>query len=296
MSLQAPLVRAVTRFRTAGVFRDPRPLEQRRARLDRAGRTMPRPRRVVYRDSQLAGRPAVHVQVPGAPPDTAILYLHGGSHVAGSPVSHGGLAGRIARSARTDTWVLDHRLAPEHPFPAGRDDAVAACVALAAAGRTRLVLAGDSAGAGLAVAASFELRRRGLATPAGLVLLCPWLDLTLSGASVRGGDDVMLDPDTVARDARAYAGDDVDLAAGDLSPLFADPGDLAGLPPTLLHVAGRDILRSDAERFADRARDAGVAVEVQAWPSMWHVWHSAAPLLPEANAAITAVGGWLRRL
>jgi epsilon-lactone hydrolase len=209
-------------------------------------------------------------------------------------VSHGGLAGRIARSARTDTWVLDHRLAPEHPFPAGRDDAVAACVALVAAGRSRLVLAGDSAGAGLAVAATLGLRRRGLSTPAGLVLLCPWLDLTLSGESVRGGGDVMLDPDTVALDARAYAGDSADLADGDLSPLFADLGDLAGLPPTLVHVAGRDILRSDAERFADRARSAGAPVEVQVWTQMWHVWHSAAPLLPQANAAIAAVGSWLQ--
>lgn len=292
MSLLAPTVRTVTRLRTAGVFRDPRPLDQRRTRLEAASRTMPRPRNVTLHETRLADRRALRARPREVLTDTAVLYLHGGSHVAGSPTTHANLGARLARAAGCEVWLLDYRLAPEHPFPAGLDDTVAAALALHASGATRLVLAGDSAGAGLALAASARLVRDAATAPAGLLLLSPWLDLTLSGHSVRSRIDteIMLDPATIADDARAYAGGR-DLADPEVSPLFSS---LAHLPLTLVQAGGRDILLADAERLADRAAEHGRRVDLQMWPDMWHVWQSAAPLLPEANAAIRQAGAWLR--
>lgn len=292
MSLIAPTVRTITHLRTAGVFRDPRPLHERRARLEAASRTMPRPRDVTVHEGVLAGRRVLRARPREVLTDAAVLYLHGGSHVAGSPTTHANLGARIARAAGCEVWLLDYRFAPEDPFPAGLDDAVAAAVALRAGGVTRLAIAGDSAGGGIAVAATTRLCGDAATAPAALLLLSPWLDLTLSGHSVRTRIDteVMLDPATIAGDARAYAGGH-DLALPGVSPLFSD---LASLPPTLVQVGGRDILLADSERLADRAGEQGSRVELRIWPDMWHVWHSAAPLLPEANTAIREAGAWLR--
>lgn len=293
MSLVAPAIRHATRVRTAGVFRDPVPLHERRARLEAASRTMPRPRGITCTDAVLAGRPALRARPSEATSDRAVLYLHGGSYVAGSPTTHANLGGRLARAAGCDVWLLDYRLAPEHPFPAGLEDAVAAATALLASGVARLAIAGDSAGGGIALAATTVLAADPTTSPSALLLLSPWLDLTLSGHSVRGRSrtEVLLDPVTIAGDARAYAGDR-DLVEPGVSPLFAD---LTQLPPTLVQVGGRDILLADAERLAGPATDGDGRVELQVWPDMWHVWHTAAPLLPEANAAIRDAGSWLRR-
>lgn len=292
MSLVAPTVRAVTRLRTAGVFRDAGPLEERRARLEAASRTMPRPRDVSVREDMLAGRRVLRARPREVTTDAAVLYLHGGSYVAGSPTTHANLGARIARAARCNLWLVDYRLAPENPFPAGLDDAVAAAVALRASGVTRLVIAGDSAGGGIGLAATARLAQDKATRPSALLLLSPWLDLTLSGHSVRSRleTEVMLGPTTLARDAHSYA-DGRDLAEPGVSPLFSD---LSHLPPTLVQVGGRDILLADAERLAARAGEQGREVDLQVWSDMWHVWHSAAPLLPEANAAIRDAAAWVR--
>lgn len=293
MSLIAPTLRMVTRARTAGVFRDPVPLPQRRTRLEAASRTMPRPRGVRFTPDNLAGRPALRAEPRNATSAAAVLYLHGGSFVAGSPATHANVGGRLARATGCPVWLLDYRLAPEHPFPAGLEDVLAAVTALRAAGVARVAIAGDSAGGGLALAATTALATDPTMSPVALLLLSPWLDLTLSGHSIhsRLGVEVLLDPVTIADDARLYAGGRP-LADPGVSPLFAD---LRQLPPTLVQAGGRDVLLADAERLAGPVTGHGGRVELQVWPEMWHVWHTAAPLLPEANAAIGHAGAWLRR-
>ena len=292
MSAIAPVVRILAHVGTAGVFRDAGPLHQRRSRLEAAARTMPRPRGVRVTRDVLAGRPALRARPRDAAADAAVLYLHGGSYVAGSPTTHANIGARLARAAGCEVWLLDYRLAPEHPFPAAHDDAVAAATSLRRAGVARLAVAGDSAGGGIALAATTTLGDSPFTSPAALLLLSPWLDLTLSAGSVLDllEDEVVLDPATIAHDARAYAGGRA-LTDPGVSPLFAD---LSRLPPTLVQVGGRDVLLADGRRLAEAATRHTDTVELQLWPAMWHVWHAGAPLLPEANAAIRDAGAWLR--
>jgi phosphinothricin tripeptide acetyl hydrolase len=223
-----------------------------------------------------------------------VLYLHGGGYVIGSPRSHRHLAAAIARAAGTAVLLADYRLAPEHPFPAALDDAVAAYQWLLGHGLApgRIVVAGDSAGGGLTVATLLALRDRGLPRPAGGVCISPWVDLTCSGATyaTKAAVDPIVTRESVAMMAQAYAG------AGDpkaplLSPLYAD---LRGLPPLLVQVGSDEVLLDDALGLGERARAAGVDVTVEEWPAMIHVWHWFLPMLAEAERAVGVIGSFVR--
>jgi acetyl esterase/lipase len=223
-----------------------------------------------------------------------VLYLHGGGYVIGSPRSHRHLAAAIGRAAGTPTLLLDYRLAPEHPFPAAVDDAVAAYRWLLARGLSsdRIVVAGDSAGGGLTVALLLALRDRGVARPAGGVCISPWVDLTCSGASyaTKAATDPIVTRDGVAAMAQAYAGTG-DFKGPLVSPLFAD---LRGLPPLLVQVGSEEVLLDDAAGLSARARAAGVDVTYEEWPAMIHVWHWFLPMLDEAERAVATIGGFVR--
>lgn len=225
----------------------------------------------------------------------AILYIHGGGYVLGGGGAYAGFASRLAEETRADVYLPDYRLAPEHPFPAALDDVFSAYTSILDLGHRpeRVAIVGDSAGGGLTAALALVLREMTVPAPAALVLISPWLDLTLSGASVTANErlDPMLRRDWLEFCGRAYAGV---LRRSDprVSPLHAE---LRRLPPTLVQVGSDEILLDDSTRFADRAWAAGVAVELQRYEGMWHDFQTAAMMLTVSREAITAIGAFIGR-
>jgi len=201
-------------------------------------------------------------------------------------------------SAATGGRVLgiDYRLAPEHRFPTALEDALAAYRWLLREGRrpSSIAFAGDSAGAGLALAALVALRDAGEPLPAVAVAMSAWTDLTASGASyvTRAAEDPIHQRPMIFAMARNYIGDVVDPCDARVSPLFAD---LAGLPPLLLQVGGRETVLDDSTAFAAKARAAGVEVELQVWEGMIHVFQMFPTELAEAGRAIAEIGDFIRR-
>lgn len=252
----------------------------------------PQPAGVKITRVPVAGRPAELIVPRGAPLDACILYLHGGAYVLGSLNTHRGLAAGVAKAAGLPVLLVDYRLAPEHPFPAALDDAVDAWRWLRQhrVAPSRIVIAGDSAGGGLTLATALRLRELDEPKPAALVMFSPWTDLTFSGESLvtRAAADPALMQAQLVPHAAAYA-----AKAGVDNPLVSPVlGDFRGLPPMLIQVGDREILLSDAQRVAARARATGVSVDFAVWPGMWHVWQ-AFPV-PEAERALDDVGAFVR--
>jgi acetyl esterase/lipase len=242
--------------------------------------------------AMLGNVPGLRVTPENVQPDRVVLYFHGGGYVIGGPRSHGKLAAQIAHAARSEAWLVDYRLAPEHPHPAALEDALSAYRwSSQQEGTTRIVLVGDSAGAGLAVALAVLIRDLKLPPPAAMVLISPWADLTLSGESQRthGARDPMLRRAWLAACAAYYAGA-LPLESAALSPLFAD---LTYLAPTLIQVGSEEILLSDSERLAERAKQAGVCVRLSRFDGMWHDFQVHAGMLPEAGQALAEIGGFI---
>jgi acetyl esterase/lipase len=220
-----------------------------------------------------------------------VVYLHGGAYVLGSAQTGAPLASRIAVQACCTVLCLDYPLAPEHPHPEAIDRVVDV-VAAETAGGARVIVGGDSAGGGLAVAAAVALRDRGERMPAGLFCLSPWVDLTLTLPSVIDNADLdpLAPPELLRRLAGLYVQERAALTLPSASPRFAD---LAGLPPMLIHASRHEVLRDDALALAETAERAGVKVGLDLWDHVPHAWHTFAPVLPEANEAIDAVAAWI---
>jgi monoterpene epsilon-lactone hydrolase len=269
-------------------------IAQLRAQYDRAERAFPTPPDVTVEIVAAPARPAEWLTPPGTRADAVVLYLHGGGYVIGSPRSHRHLAAAIGRAAGTRALVLDYRLAPEHPFPAALEDAVAAYRWLLdrRVAPERIVVAGDSAGGGLTIATLLALRDRALPRPAGGVCVSPWVDLTNSAPShaSRAAVDPIVMREGLAMMADAYVGTG-DRKQPLVSPLYAD---LRDLPPLLVQVGSDEVLLDDAVGLGARARAAGVDVVVEEWPAMIHVWHWFLPMLDEAERAITSIGAFIR--
>jgi epsilon-lactone hydrolase len=235
---------------------------------------------------------------PAAPDHPArsrcILYLHGGGYVSMSPRTHRSLTSRLAASSDSSLFALDYRLAPEHKFPAALDDAVAAFRRLVAGGMhpSRIVVAGDSAGGGLGLAALVALRDMGEALPAAAVLFSPWTDLAATGRSIvdnHDRDPLLFGPG-VAKLARHYLGS-TPATHTLASPLYAD---LTGLPPLLLQASATEVLLDDSRRVVERATEAGVSATLQLWPDTPHGWQIFTPILPEARSALRAAAAFIR--
>ncbi|MFW8636494.1 alpha/beta hydrolase fold domain-containing protein [Cribrihabitans pelagius] len=222
-----------------------------------------------------------------------ILYLHGGAFLAGSARSYIGLLSRLSRAAETVVAAPDYRLLQEAPFPAAFEDALAAWQYLRARGypAERILLAGDSAGGGLALALLSALLRRG-ERPGAVAVFSPWCDLTLSGASIKKNRarDVLI-PAARMREVIALYLDGAAPEDPRASPLFArypDP------PPVLIQAGDTEVLLSDAERIAARLRQAGGRVKLSLWRDVPHVWQFMADNLPEGRAALSEAGAFLR--
>lgn len=240
------------------------------------------------------GVPGEWITNGGSTDATTIYYLHGGGYSLGSVNTHATMISQIARASKARAFAIDYRLAPEHPFPAALDDALAGYRWLLAQDidPKSIVIGGDSAGGGLAAATLVALRDASDPLPGAAVLLSPWTDLAGTGESQKTRAD--LDPmipafEGVSPVAEWYAGDRP-VTDPLVSPLYAD---LSGLPPVLIHVGDHEVLLSDSTRFADKAKAAGVDVTLKVWGEMIHVFQFF-PMLPEGQQAIAEIGEWMR--
>lgn len=239
------------------------------------------------------GVPGLRYRTPATRPGRVLLFLHGGAYVIGGPASHGALTAQLVHAAGAEGYLVDYRLAPEHPFPAAHQDALAAYRwLLGHYPPEQIVIGGDSAGGNLTLATAQAIRDSGLPAPAGLMLLSPWLDLTHSGASAteRAARDPMLRSAWTGACARLYAGE-VPLHDPRISPLF---GELKNLPPMIVHLGSEEIVYSDSERLQQKAKAAGVPLILRAFHGLWHDFQMHAGMLREADESIADLGRFVR--
>ncbi len=291
--LIAGVLRSTLRATLLPTFRSARPIPEQRRRLAVVTRLTLPARGVDFTAATCGGVPGEFVTTRGiAATRGTVLYLHGGAYCVGSPATHRAITSHIARRTAARVFVADYRLAPEHPFPAALDDAVAAYRALLQDGCSpqRMAVIGDSAGGGLALATAMRLRELGDPLPAALVLFSPWVDLGDPDRGVEPPGEAMLSREWTAECARLY------LGGRDSSEPLASPinGDMRGLPPTLVQVGQDELLLSDARRLHSALAAAAVPVEMQEYPRRWHVFQVNAGLLADANRALDAVAGFLR--
>ncbi len=269
-------------------------IEEQRAALEASSTQFPLAQDVRCQPVDAGGVPAEWVTTPESVEERVIYYLHGGGYVVGSVNTHRELASRLARAAKARGLIIGYRLAPENPFPAAVEDAVAAYLWLVSSvvDPARVVIAGESAGGGLTVATLLALRDAGEPLPAAAVCISPWVDLECLGESIvtKADVDPLLQRDSLLMMARTYLGD-ADPRAPLASPIHAD---LTGLPPLLIQVGTAEVLLDDARRLAERAEAAGVEVVLEPWEDMIHMWHSFAAILPEGQQAIDRIGEFVQ--
>lgn len=224
-----------------------------------------------------------------------ILYLHGGAYIVGGCYMHRQMVSHLARAANVKVLLPEYRLAPEHKYPAGLEDAIGIYRKLLSDGwrASDIMLAGDSAGGGLSVATLLALRDAGDELPAGAVLMSPFLDVTASGDTMqtRAAQDPWFDPEHVPVIADYYCAPHQRRDAY-VSPVFAD---VDGLPPIYIQVGDDEILLSDSTRFAEKLRQAGCEVELEIWPDMWHVFQFFVNKMPESGRAIKKIGAYVQQ-
>jgi monoterpene epsilon-lactone hydrolase len=250
----------------------------------------PLPAGVTVAAAALGGVPTAEITVDGTEPRHVILYFHGGVYVLGDAFQAAGLAAQVGARTRARVISVGYRLAPEHPYPAAVDDALAAYQALLEAGTapSDIAFAGESAGGGLAIATLVNARDHGLPLPAAAYLMSPYADLTLAGSTMdtKSKADPLLSRDNLqARIADYTAGHDP--ALGLISPVFAD---LSGLPPLIVQVGTHEVLLDDAVRLARQAATADVEVTLDITPGVPHVFQAYYPILDEAAAALDRAG------
>jgi monoterpene epsilon-lactone hydrolase len=280
----------------------PRPVgwAERRARIEEVGSVWPVATDVVLTPADAGGVPAEWSIVPGSDPSRVLMFFHGGGYCSGSIVSHRRMVTEAGRAAKIRTLAVAYRLAPEHPFPAALDDALAAWRFLRGQGiaAAHIAVGGDSAGGGLTVALINRLRELQQSSPAdlpGCAWLCsPWTDLTMSGATLATKDvvDPLIHKGYLEELAAAYVPPGIDRKDPLVSPLFSD---LKGFPPTLIQVGSAETLLADATRFAAAAGAADVAVTLEVWPHMTHAWHMWNAHLDAGRRALASAGAFAHR-
>jgi acetyl esterase/lipase len=297
LGLRARLLTAASRRLVRPALARQGDIRAARGRFERMAQLfLPDPPRAQFLPDRLGSEelPALWASVAARDGGGVILYLHGGAFVMGSPRTHRALAARLAAAAGMAALLPAYRRAPEHPFPAALQDALLAYRTLLARGHAagRIVLAGDSAGAGLALAVAAEIARAGWPAPAGLVGFSPLADMTFSGASMRENRarDALLPAERAGEVARLWL-QGADAADPRASPLFADWP--APPPPALLFAACTEVLRDDAVRMAARLRAAGGWAEARILGDLPHVWPWLCPWLPESCATIAEAGAFL---
>jgi len=245
------------------------------------------PRSVRITPKEVAGVPGEWVEAQGS--GVTMLYLHGGGYVACTVKTHRPITAGFAQHGFR-VFAPEYRMAPEHLFPAAVDDAVAVYRGLREQGFSKIVVSGDSAGGGLALAMMLSLRDTGDELPAAAVLFSPWTDLAATGETLRTNDDrcALFRGGKIGPGALYYLGT-ADPKNPLASPLY---GDLKGLPPMLIHVGENEVLLDDSRRFADRAKAAGVKADIKIWPVVPHDWQLV-PAMPEAKQSMREAAEFL---
>ena len=295
-SLRSRLYYRVVRYQLSQLAQRNLPLpEYRLAREAAAERFFKLPKDVKVEAGRVAGCAVEWLRPEFQAGPGVLLYLHGGAYTGGSCITHRALASRLGLAARHTTLLLDYRLAPEHPFPAALDDALAVYQELRQSDPARpIALAGDSAGAGLALALAILLRDQGAAPPVALALMSPWTDLALTHATHQtkaAVDPYFSSTARLASAAQMYAGD-TPLHHPLVSPHYAQ---LHTLPETLIHVGDKEALLDDSRVLAQRMRAQGSRASIQVFPGMWHVWQTLGGRMPEADGSIAGLGDFLCR-
>ena len=253
----------------------------------------PLPAEVTVTAAALGGVPTAEITVDGIEPRNVVLYFHGGVYVMGDASLAAGLASQVGRRTHAKVISVDYRLAPEHPYPAAVDDALAAYEGLLhdGIGPSDIAFAGESAGGGLAIATLVNARDRGLPLPAAAFVMSPYADLTLTGTTMetRREVDPLLSREALQARVTDYTSGQ-DAALGLISPVFAD---LSGLPPLIIQAGTHEVLLDDAVRLAQQAVTADVEVTLDITPGVPHVFQAYYPMLDEAAAALDRAGWFL---
>jgi len=267
-------------------------VQERRAAIEAATRGKALPAGCRFEESVWGGIACEDITPARARPSRTIFYLHGGAFQTCSPRTHRAPVALLADIAAARAVVVDYRLGPEHPYPAAAEDAVAAYLALIETRKpSSIVVVGDSAGGGLALMLALRLKARGAPQPAGYCLLSPWADFTQSARTyqTRAEADLLVSKERLDAVAAGY------LAGHDPRDPLASPvfGDFAGLAPMLVHVGADEVLLGDAIAITEAAGAANVAVRLEVWPDMPHVWHNLFDRLEEGRRAMAVVGQWI---
>ncbi len=292
MNWQSLIIRSYLNYiKFTGDYNDP--VEKLRKLADSGARFGKFPKAVQSKSVRIEDIPAELLTHQQADARSALLYLHGGGYALGSIKSHRATAGQLAEAGKIHTLIIDYRQPPEHPFPAALQDALTAYEWLRKNGYERIMIAGDSAGAGLALSTVVSLCDNHIPLPLLVICLSPVTDLECTGDSMitNAKLDPWLTADTKILFNYYVGGDNVRNPL--ISPLYAD---FAKFPPIVIHVGTDEILLSDSTRLADKARAAGVDVQLKIWPGMWHIFPFFAPFVPEAAQAITEIGNVIRQI
>ena len=291
LSWQGRIVKLYLNYKKATTIDYTAPVEVLRKVVEDAARFGRFPKAVQLQATTIDHIPAEWLIPDQADSHSAILYLHGGGYMSGSIKSYRATAGQIAEAGKIRTLLIEYRLAPEYPFPAALQDALLAYEWLQSNGYKKIIIAGDSAGGGLALATVSSLRNKQAPMPELVICISPWLDVEPSGESMitKAQLDPMLKKDDL-KVCRYYIGQN-DPHNPLISPLYMD---LTGFPPIALFVGSNEILLSDSTRLAEKAKETGVDVQIRIWHGMWHVFVFFAPFMPEATQAIAEIGNMIR--
>ncbi len=286
-SIQAKIVSKILKLQGFGWASGT--MAEQRSRQEKNARYFKIAKGVIVDSLSIDGIPAEFIDVQ-ASKKGVILYLHGGAYALGSVAVHREFLGRLAIACQIKVLAIDYRLAPEHPFPAALEDTLSAYHWLLSQGYdpATTVVAGDSAGGGLALATLLSLRDSKASLPACAVCLSPWLNLTCISETSNNNNDPILNPAVLSVFARYYAGE-TDAANPLISPFYAD---LQGLPPLLIQAGTNEILIDEIEQFSEKARQAGVEIVLDRWPGLFHVFQII-PILPETKLSIEKIAKFI---
>jgi acetyl esterase/lipase len=273
----------------------PKSLAERRERLDTVASADGYASDIAFEPVRIGPCPAEWSLATGSDPSKVLLFFHGGGYCSGSIRSHRRMVSELGRAAKIRTLAVGYRLAPENPFPAALDDAMAAFEYLLAEGISpgRIVVGGDSAGGGISLATMLRLRDAGRPLPGCAWLVSPWVDLEMTGATLdtKAAIDPLIHREYLQELAAAYLGGN-DPKDPLVSPLHAD---LAGLPPILVQVGSAETLLDDAVRIAARLGAADVPVTLEVWPHMIHAWHLWSARLTAGRQATASAAAFIDR-
>jgi monoterpene epsilon-lactone hydrolase len=294
-SVRARIFRIVAKYMIGSKFiRAGSDLSKWREIDDYIVRNMSVPNNTIIELLQVNGLDAEWVYANGTDSEAAVIYLHGGGFIMGSPETHREMAARLSAASHTRFLVLDYRLAPEHPFPAAMLDVIHAYEWLLEEGypADRVIIGGDSAGGGLALQSLLQLKEEGRPMPSAAFFLSPpleWVRFDGESYSTKASVDPLLTKEMCVLNGGRYAGDN----PPDTPLLYTLGMDLTGLPPLCIHVGEDEVLLSDSVRLAQRARAAGVDVDIKIWPGMWHVFQTTARFVPESRQSIAEIGQFI---